>query len=95
MIKIEISKCHCDIVHEALYEAIPNAKKAGIEVDQVLEMIQNPDLLDEHTVYLNIEDDIWQTIMEILRCHPQPDVGSFFIHHLENLAEDSLLGYND
>ena len=93
MITLEISKCHCEIVKEAIWEAIPSAQAAGIIVQKVIDLMNNPVLKDPETVYIEIENEVWKCVMDILRHHPQPDVGNFFIHHLQDLAADSALGY--
>ena len=93
MITIEISKCHCEIVKEAIWEAIPPAQNAGILVQKVIYLINAPILKNPDSVYLEIENEVWECMLDILRHHPQPDVGNFFIRHLGNLAADSALGY--
>ena len=93
MITIEIRKCHCDIVIEALWEAIPSAQEAGIIVQPVIDLINDPSLKDPDTVYLEFKNEVWECMLDILRHHPLTNVGDFFIHHLQDLAADSALGY--
>jgi hypothetical protein len=93
MISIIISKCHCEFVKEAIWEAIPSARAAGIVVQQAIDLMNDPVLANPDTIRMEIDEDLWKCIQDILKYHPQPEVGNFFIHHLEDLAEDSALGY--
>jgi len=94
MITIDISKCHCEVLKEAIWEAIPNAQDTGIDVNKAIKVMKASEIAGQDTIHFSIEEDAWNCILEILRHHPQPTVGDFFIHHMEDLAADSQLGYS-
>jgi hypothetical protein len=94
MITIEVSKCHCEIVREAILEAFPFAQAAGVNVGLV-EKCMGKNLLDQETIMIVMDDPTWQAVLDTLRHHPQPHIGDFFIHHLQDLVADSLLGYTN
>jgi hypothetical protein len=94
MITIEVSKCHCEIVREAILEAFPFAQAAGVDVSLVQECMSKNELAQD-TVKIFMDDPTWQAVLDTLRHHPQPHIGDFFIHHLQDLVADSLLGYTN
>ena len=94
MITIEVSKCHCEIVREAILEAFPYALAAGVNVELVEKCI-GKNSLDQQIIKIVMDEPTWQAVLDTLRYHPQPHIGDFFIHHLQELAADSLLGYSN
>jgi hypothetical protein len=93
MITIVISKCHCELIREAIEEALPAAQAAGLAVQPVTDLLNSLQLTCPDSVRIEFTDDTWQAVLGVLRHHPQPAIGEFFIHHLDDLAADARLGY--
>lgn len=93
MITIQISKSHCKIITETIQEALPAAQAAGMNTEPVKACLIDDKLDTVDSVKICIQEDSYQAILAVLRHHPLPEVGNFFIHHLQKLVEDALLGY--